>query len=236
MPKLRALLDERVWVRRPKAMSVDKIRRVAFVDPDPTVLAAANRDAYRTIDGFLRRHWARAGTWPDRNTCLTWMRGQMGLTTQLRRAAGLAKAGAIARRAADWVTAHTHTGPAGEPVGDRPLIVWTWHREVADAIAAALSTHEDSAAPTTVGVITGATRGPERTRLCDEYQAGRLPLLVCSIPTVGVGVTLTRGCDAWVAECAWTPAEISQAEDRNHRRGQTRDVVVTTLRRRRHPG
>lgn len=230
LPRLRELLDQHVWVRRPKVMDVRKTRRVAFIDPDRPVLAEANREAYRTIDRFLRRHQAHTGAWPDRDTCLTWVRGQMGLTTQLRRAAGLAKAPAIARKAADWVTAHTHPGPEGQEVCDRPLIVWTWHRQVADAIAHAVTgLAGDGPARPAVGVITGATPGKQRTRLCDEYQAGRLPLLVCSIPTVGVGVTLTRGCDAWLAETSWTPAEISQAEDRNHRRGQTRDVVITTF-------
>lgn len=230
LPRLRALLDQRVWVRRPKVMGVAKTRRVAFIDPDRQVLAEANRDAYRTIDTFLRRQRGRTGAWPDRDTCLTWVRGQMGLTTQLRRAAGLAKAAVIARRAADWVTAQTRPGPHGERICVRPLIVWTWHREVADEIAHVVSVLAGDGSPgPAVGVITGATPGQQRTRLCDEYQAGRLPLLVCSIPTVGVGVTLTRGCDAWLAETSWTPSELSQAEDRQHRRGQRRDVEVTTF-------
>jgi len=227
LPKLRSLLDEHVWVRRPKILPVGKSRRVVFVDPDPRIVTDAYDDVHRTIDSFLLRQRHRTGDWPDRPICLQWARGQLGLVTQLRRAAGLAKSAVIADRAAAWLTDHAQATPAAADGCGRPLIIWTWHRQVADAIAAALAHHPLAA--DRVGVITGATPSTERTRLCDAYQAGRLPLLVCSIPTVGVGVTLTRGCDAWMAETSWTPAEVSQAEDRQWRRGQSRDVVVTTF-------
>ncbi|ACV79070.1 SNF2-related protein [Nakamurella multipartita] len=227
LPKLRALLDQQVWVRRPKIMPTTKTRRVLFIDPDPRIVADAYDDVHRTVDEFLLRHRHRTGTWPDRGSCLKWACSQLGLVTQLRRAAGMAKAAAIAGRAAAWMAGRTRPAPDTAAICDRPLIIWTWHRQVAAAIAAAVSSRPGR--PRQVGVITGATPGAERVRLCDEYQAGRLPLLVCSIPTVGVGVTLTRGCDAWMAETSWTPAEISQAEDRQWRRGQSRNVVVTTF-------
>lgn len=166
---------------------------------------------------------------PRRTSCWPGSGGapNLALVTQLRRAAGLAKSAFIADRAAAWLTDHAQATPAAADGCDRPLIIWTWHQQVAEAIAAALAHHQVAA--DRVGVITGATPGADRTRLCDAYQAGRLSLLVCSIPTIGVGVTLTRGCDAWMAETSWTPSEISQAEDRQWRRGQSRDVVVTTF-------
>src|SRR5699024_3429749 len=63
----------------------------------------------------------------------------------------------------------------------------------------------------------------------DDYQAGRVPVLVASIHAAGVGITLTRGCDAFFAETDWTPAIIAQAEARQDRRGQTRPVTCTTF-------
>ncbi len=225
LPRLKLLLDEHVWVRRPKVMATAKRRYVEFIDPDTAVWSAAYAAVNDTIDRWMYRVISATGSPPDDDCILAWARTQLGLITQMRRAAGLAKVDGIAERATAWVQGYTSFDETtGAPIYERPLIIWTWHQEVSEALAKAVPAKIGAA-----GVIIGSTKPAERSRLVDAYQAGEVPVLVCSIPTVGVGVTLTRGCDAWVAEVPWTPSEISQAEDRQHRRGQDRDVLVTTF-------
>jgi hypothetical protein len=221
---LKELLDGHVWVRRRKVMPTAKRRYVEFLDPDMSVWRTANSDVHATIDRFLGAFESSMGRPPDDDEITDWARGEMGLVTQMRRAAGLAKAAGIAERAATWVEGYTQVADDGNAVYERPLIIWTWHQEVSEALGRAVPARIGGA-----GVIIGSTKPAERSRLVDAYQAGTIPVLVCSIPTVGVGVTLTRGSDAWFAETDWTPALVSQAEDRQWRRGQRRDVRVTTF-------
>lgn len=224
LPELKTLLDERVWVRRRKLMATAKRRYVEFIDPDMSVWRAANRDVHATIDRFLAAFELSTGRPPEDGEIVDWARGEMGLVTQMRRAAGLAKVAGIAEKAAGWVEGYTHFAADGSTVYERPLIIWTWHQDVSEALARAVPERIGAA-----GVIIGSTKAADRSRLVDAFQAGAIPVLVCSIPTVGVGVTLTRGSDAWFAETDWTPALVSQAEDRQWRRGQSRDVRVTTF-------
>ncbi|MEJ7648600.1 MAG: DEAD/DEAH box helicase [Nakamurella sp.] len=225
LPKLKQLLDDHVWIRRPKVMPTTKRRYVDFIDPDMKIWRDAFIDVHATIDRFLERFHSGKGRWPDNGEITEWAAGEMGLITQMRRAAGLAKVDGIAEKVAVWVAGYSEIDETtGKVTYLRPLIVWTWHQAVSEALAAAVPAKIGAA-----GVIIGSTPPKMRSQLVDDYQAGKIPVLVCSIPTVGVGVTLTAGCDAWFAETSWTPAEISQAEDRQYRRGQTRDVRVTTF-------
>jgi hypothetical protein len=207
-------------------MPTTKRRYVEFVDPDLATWRTAHADVHRTIDSYLASVLiATGGQAPTREQLAEWAGTQLGLITQLRRAAGLAKVQGIADRAAAWSEGYTEVDEiSGERTYLRPLIIWTWHQDVSEALAAAVPAQVGAA-----GVIIGTTKPAERSRLVDAFQAGRVPVLVCSIPTVGVGVTLTRGSDCWFAEVSFTPAEVSQAEDRQFRRGQERQVRVTTF-------
>ncbi len=50
-----------------------------------------------------------------------------------------------------------------------------------------------------------------------------------AIAAASTGITLNRSSDVLFVESDWTPALVSQAEDRSHRRGVKRPVLVTTL-------
>ena len=54
-------------------------------------------------------------------------------------------------------------------------------------------------------------------------------MILANIVAAGVGITLTRGSDALFVETEWLPDLITQAEDRQHRIGQTRPVLVTFM-------
>lgn len=79
------------------------------------------------------------------------------------------------------------------------------------------------------GAITGSTPAAERTRLVEEFQAGRLAGLAGTVKAAGVGLTLTKAHQAIFVDREWTPALNTQAEDRICRIGQTRGVIITNL-------
>jgi SWI/SNF-related matrix-associated actin-dependent regulator 1 of chromatin subfamily A len=93
---------------------------------------------------------------------------------------------------------------------DVPLIVFSAHKNPVKKIA-----ERDGWA-----CITGDTPAAERQRLVNEFQAGNLKGLACTIIAAGVGLTLTRAWKALFIDLDWTPANNWQAEDRICRIGQ----------------
>lgn len=215
LPELGRLLDAHVWVRRSKADVLadlpTKSRRSLWLDIDRSEVVRAAAAVNDAIDAWL----VSRPEPPDDDEIWEWCRGQLGLVSTLRRSAGLAKVAPASEYVTDWVARYS---------AERPLVVWTHHRAVTEAMASALP-----GAVGSVGVIAGGTPADERTELVDRFQAGDLAALVCSIHAAGVGITLTRSADVIFVETDWTPAAIAQAEDRCHRIGQDRPVAVTTL-------
>jgi len=68
-------------------------------------------------------------------------------------------------------------------------------------------------------LLTGAVPAPRRQALVDRFQAGRVPLLVATYGTGGLGFTLHRARHVLLLERPWTPGDAEQAEDRCHRIG-----------------
>ena len=100
---------------------------------------------------------------------------------------------------------------------DRKLVVFAHHRRVVQAIAERFD----------AGVIIGGMTDSRRDRVIDAFTNSDEPrLLVCSIAAAGVGINLQRASDVMFAEQPWNPSDCDQAEDRCHRIGQTRGVMV----------
>lgn len=78
-------------------------------------------------------------------------------------------------------------------------------------------------------LITGDTSGRERTQIEEAFQRGELKGVASTIRAGGVGITLTRACNAVFVDREPGPTVNEQAEDRLVRIGQTRGVVITTL-------
>ena len=102
---------------------------------------------------------------------------------------------------------------------EEPLVVFSAHRAPVDM----LGTRPGWA------VITGDTSAEDRTAIENDFQAGKLLGVACTIKAGGVAITLTRAHMAVFVDREWTPALNEQAEDRIHRIGQQDGVLIRYL-------
>jgi SWI/SNF-related matrix-associated actin-dependent regulator 1 of chromatin subfamily A len=102
---------------------------------------------------------------------------------------------------------------------EEPLVVFSAHRAPIDV----LSRRPGWA------VITGAVTAAERTKIIEDFQAGKYKGVGCTIKAGGVGITLTRAAHIVFVDLDWTPAGNSQAEARCQRISQSRPVLVKRL-------
>lgn len=240
LEELRGILEAKVWTRRTKAQVLPdlpkKLRTGTFVDVDLGVFKAAHLQVIQTIEEWVEEFTSRHGrlpTLPDpgedkelgrgSSEVEQWARTQVGLVTRLRTAAGLAKIDAATAIIREHVEATTEPSRHG-PVYTRPLVVWVHHRPVGMAMMQAVP-----AAVARTAVIRGGTSADQRGKIVDDFQDGKIPVLVASIAAAGVGITLTRSYDMKFVETDWTIAKVTQAEDREARIGQTHPVNVATL-------
>lgn len=213
LPELRGLLDSRVWVRRQPAdvgLELPELsRRVRWVDVELAEYQRHHAEVVEKIDEWL----ATTGGEPSSEEIDQWATGNIGVISQLRKAAGMAKVEVAAEYVSEWMAA-----------GSGPLVVWTHHRSVTDAMAGAVAGAGGRSA-----VIGGGTSGHAKDKLVDSFQRGEIDVMVCQIVAAGVGITLTRSSNALFVETDWTPDLITQAEARLHRIGQMSKVMCTTL-------
>jgi SWI/SNF-related matrix-associated actin-dependent regulator 1 of chromatin subfamily A len=107
--------------------------------------------------------------------------------------------------------------------GADKVIVWGHHNDVLDAIHANLTEYWPIH-------IDGRTSTENRQGLADLFQNDpAYRVFIGGIRSAGEGLTLTAAHIAVFAELDWTPARLSQAEDRCHRIGQQDSVVVQHL-------
>lgn len=103
----------------------------------------------------------------------------------------------------------------------RKAVVFAHHKDIVASIAAEF---EGSV------TLTGATPMLKRQEAIDRFQNDpACHLFVGNIRAAGVGNNLTAGSYVGFAELDWTPATITQCEDRCHRLGQKNSVLVQHL-------
>ena len=106
--------------------------------------------------------------------------------------------------------------------GTDKLVLFAHHKDV---IKALMEHYGDAAVQ-----LTGDTSQADRQTAVDRFQADpAVKVFIGSITAAGVGLTLTAASHVVFAELDWVPANITQAEDRTHRIGQTGSVLVQHL-------
>lgn len=79
-------------------------------------------------------------------------------------------------------------------------------------------------------VIDGRVTGRKREETVRKFQSNRqVNLLLGNWIAAGVGITLTAACNAAALDLPWTPGDLLQGEDRIHRIGQKKKVVIHYL-------
>lgn len=227
--RLRATLDAGVWTRRKKddvwADRPDKVRQEVWVDVDLAGFRTESKAVAAQVGRWVRDWVGDHGRPPDDDDVADYTAGAPGFVSGLRKATGLAKVAAVGERLADWAGQETPE----HGVWERPLIVWAWHHEVIDALADAARKALGKRHADQVAVLDGATSPAARDRIVDDFQAGRVGVLIAQIEAAGVAITLTRAREAWFAEVDWLDDKMAQAEDRIHRRGQSATCTYVIL-------
>jgi SWI/SNF-related matrix-associated actin-dependent regulator 1 of chromatin subfamily A len=102
------------------------------------------------------------------------------------------------------------------------VVLFAHHKDVVSALMAEFGERA-------VAVV-GDTAMEARQAAVDSFQNDpKIQVFVGSIRAAGVGLTLTSSSHVIFAELDWTPANMSQAEDRCHRIGQVNSVLVQHL-------
>jgi len=226
--RLRKMLDRWVWVRREKDDVLDlpeKTRYDLITDIDLADYRKAHREVEERVAEWVDEFYEDTGKLPRDKHVEDYAMNSIHLVSLLRVAAGLSKVAPAVEYIQEWVTSSgSHKDEQGRTIFNRPLVVWTHHRAVSKAMAAAV--------PEAVGrarVIMGGIDEKEKAQIVDDFQEGLIPVVVASITAAGTGITLTRSSDALFVETDWTPALVQQAEDRVHRIGSSKPVSITTM-------
>ena len=227
LPELEARLTAHCWTRRNKQDVLKqlppKLRSTRVVDIDRRGFVQAHTDLYDKI-GLWVDEMNENGAEITSEAIKSYARSHIDLIAPLRAAAGVAKIPAAVEIVKDWLETTTETRPDGTKTYSRPLVVWVHHNPVMEALKAAIPA--DMAG---IGFIDGSTPEHKRQPEADKLQNGEIGVIFCSILAAGFGITLTASSDVIFIETDWTPANVSQAEDRVHRIGQTETCMITTL-------
>lgn len=107
-----------------------------------------------------------------------------------------------------------------EDMGDAPLVVGAESRQLIELAAEKLTS-----LGVTHGLVTGAQSVDERRRYVDQFQAGRLRVILCTLGAGAEGLTLTAASDLLFLQESYSQVKNKQFQDRVHRIGQTAEFV-----------
>lgn len=222
LPDLYKKANESIWTRRLKKDVLPdlppKERRALLLDVDLKLYREAHKKVGEKIDEWLEI----IGGKPNEEMIEEYCKNSLPLISQLRAAAGLCKIDAATEIIENWIDAH----PPIDGIFNDPIIVWGHHREVTEKLFEAT---KNKLGKTNVEAILGGMGGKHMADVAERFQNGQIGVLVASITAAGIGITLTRSCEALMVETDWTPANVVQAEDRQARISQKRKVRISTL-------
>ena len=106
---------------------------------------------------------------------------------------------------------------------ENKLVIFAHHLDVIDGLRKNLAEFNPV-------ILTGETSLEERQLNVERFQEDEtIRVFIGGFMAAGVGITLTSASVAVFAELDWVPANITQAEDRLHRIGQTDSVLIQHL-------
>lgn len=227
LEELQKILREKVWVRRTKeqvGIGMPFTHDPFVIDVDMKLFKEAHAEVTDRVDDWLDEFNSEFNRTPSDEEIGLWAAENIGLISILRRAAGLCKIPGAIELITEHVKATTEFAADGSPIYTRPLIVWTHHRDVTEAMATALGTAVEEAA-----MIIGGMSMAKKDKVVASFQRGEIPVIACSIIAAGVGIDLTRSADVMFVETDWTPGNVQQALDRVQGVNQKKFVSAMTL-------
>lgn len=137
----------------------------------------------------------------------------------------LKQVGVLRRLAGEGKVDAAVTWAVSDTVKDEKLVIFAYHKDVQKKILEGLLAHGAN-----VLTISGDQSASARAKAIRQFQTDPATrVIVCSLKAAQTAITLTAARLALLVEYDWTPAGLEQAEDRIHRIGQNRQVVITTL-------
>lgn len=114
-----------------------------------------------------------------------------------------------------------------DEMGDEPLVAFSDSRKLLELCYRELTTGRSPRfRPEQVGLVTGSVDPKDRHRDIEAFQAGTMPLILCSIGAGSEGITLTRASTMVFLNRSYKYVGNNQAEGRLYRHGQTRNVQI----------
>lgn len=106
--------------------------------------------------------------------------------------------------AADFIRSRIEQEP-GEP-----LVVFAWHKSVASMLSESLRANPAISHV----VVTGETSGSGKQQAIDDFQAGKVQVIIGNISSISEGVDLSRANTVIFAESTWQTSALEQASAR----------------------
>lgn len=106
---------------------------------------------------------------------------------------------------------------------DGRMVVFVYHLDIAESIK---EHFKDKAR---VEVFNGETKEAVKNKIVDDFQQGKIDILIASIRSAGTGLTLTKATHVLFCELDYRPDIIEQAEDRCMRYGKESNLLVWYL-------
>lgn len=226
LPELQEKMRRSVMIRRLKADVLTELppKRRQVVEIEPTTVAAAavasEQEAWDRYESTMDEmriavELAKASDNPSEyETAVAKLRASsMGAFTEMSR---LRHETAVAK--IPMVIEHVE---ASIEQGGK-CVLFAHHKDVIAAIAERFGG--------SCVTLTGDTSLPNRQAAVERFQSDpTCTLFIGNILAAGVGLTLTASSHVIFAELDWVPGNVTQAEDRCHRIGQTDSVLVQHL-------
>lgn len=111
-----------------------------------------------------------------------------------------------------------------EDMGDEPLVVFSQHRELADLALQVLTDRKISHTE-----IVGGLTPDQVDKAVQDFQTGKVRVIVCTTGAGAVGLTLTRAGTIAFLQRPWSMIASKQSEDRVHRIGSEIHDKITVV-------